>query len=88
MLKSKILLATFCLAVFAAEVCAQEQILSLEQCKQMALEHNLGLRVAHEQVGATDALSKSARTNFSPTFQQMQRTQGLTSLSAFSMATS
>ena len=66
MLKSKILLATFCLAVFVADVYAQEQALSLEQCKQMALEHNLGLRVAHEQVGATDALSKSARTNFYP----------------------
>lgn len=43
-----------------------QQSLSLENCKQLALEHNHKVRIASEQIGATSALSKSARTNFFP----------------------
>lgn len=43
-----------------------QQSLSLNDCKELALEHNYKVRIAAEQIGATSALSKSARTNYFP----------------------
>lgn len=53
-------LATFCLQ-------AQEEV-TLEQCKELALENNLKIKFAAEQVGAASALTKSARTGYFPSF--------------------
>ncbi|MDD2278352.1 MAG: TolC family protein [Bacteroidales bacterium] len=66
MIKYKTFIVGLCLAFFSLNAHSQSQALSLEQCKELALEHNYGVRVANEQVGATDALSKSVRTNFFP----------------------
>ncbi|HPX06506.1 MAG TPA: TolC family protein, partial [Tenuifilaceae bacterium] len=43
-----------------------QQQVSLEQCRQMALEHNQRIKIAAEQTGAADALQKSAKTQFFP----------------------
>lgn len=53
------------IAIGSNAIIAQES-LSLDHCKQLALEHNHKVRIATEQIGATSALSKSARTNFFP----------------------
>lgn len=47
------------------EVHAQ-QVLTLEQCRQMALEHNQKVLIAGEHVEAAGALMRSAKTQFLP----------------------
>lgn len=44
----------------------QSQILTLDQCRQMALEHNHKILVADEHSKAAEALKKSAKTQFLP----------------------
>lgn len=44
----------------------QSQILTLDQCQQMALEHNHKILVADEHSKAAEALKKSAKTQFLP----------------------
>ena len=43
-----------------------QQSLSLADCKSRALEQNFKIRIAKEEVGASEALSMSARTSFFP----------------------
>jgi len=43
-----------------------QQALTLNQCKRFALEHNYQVRIAKEDIGLSEALSQSARTNFFP----------------------
>lgn len=53
--------------IFPLALSAQES-LSLEQCRSLALEHNQKMKVAKEQVNATEALKKSAFTQYLPSF--------------------
>ncbi len=43
-----------------------QQSLSLADCKSLALEQNFKIRIAKEDIGTSEALSLSARTNFFP----------------------
>jgi len=43
-----------------------QQVLTLEQCRQMALEHNQKVLIADEHVEAAGALKRSAQTQFLP----------------------
>jgi len=43
-----------------------QQVLTLEQCRQMALEHNQKVLIADEHVEAASALKRSAKTQFLP----------------------
>lgn len=45
-----------------------QQTLNLQQCRDLALEHNKSLKVAEENVRASKALSKAAFTQFLPNF--------------------
>lgn len=43
-----------------------QQVLTLDQCRQMALEHNQKILIADEHVEAAGALMRSAKTQFLP----------------------
>lgn len=43
-----------------------QQLLTLEQCREMALEHNYRVAIAEEQVKAAGLLRESAKTQFLP----------------------
>lgn len=43
-----------------------QQSLTLDECKGLALEHNYKIRIAREDIGSSEALANSARTNFFP----------------------
>lgn len=45
-----------------------QQTLSLQQCRELALEHNKSLKIAEENVRAAQQLSKAAFTQFLPNF--------------------
>ena len=45
-----------------------QQTLSLQKCRDLALEHNKSLKIAEENVRASKALSKAAFTQFLPNF--------------------
>lgn len=45
-----------------------QEKLSLEKCKEMALEHNQKIQIAKEEKGAATDLKKSAKTQFLPDF--------------------
>jgi|WetSurMetagenome_2_1015567.scaffolds.fasta_scaffold01423_15 outer membrane protein len=53
--------------IIPAVLSAQEK-LSLEQCRNLALEHNQKMKIAKEQVNAADAVKKSAFTQYLPDF--------------------
>jgi len=65
MIKGKCLTLLALVSVGLGSIQAQQKI-SLEQCKQMALEHNQKVLIAGEQVGAAEAIKKSAKTQFLP----------------------
>ncbi|HCX99240.1 MAG TPA: hypothetical protein DG754_03790, partial [Bacteroidales bacterium] len=57
------------LTIFITGFCIQgfgQQTLSLADCKSLALEQNFKIRIAREDIGTSEALSLSARTNFFP----------------------
>lgn len=56
------------LIIILGNFASNAQQLSLDDCKKLALDHNYSIRIAAEQVGATSALVKSARTKFLPSF--------------------
>ncbi len=53
--------------IFPAVITAQEK-LSLEECKQLALEHNQKIKMAKGQVEASKAMKKAAFTQYFPDF--------------------
>ncbi|MFP4557328.1 MAG: TolC family protein [Bacteroidales bacterium] len=55
-------------AVFVTFTLKAQQEVTLEQCKELALENNHAIKFAKEQVGAANALTKSARTGYFPNF--------------------
>lgn len=61
----RVLFISFIVAGIAFKGVAQ-QSLSLADCKSLALEQNFKIRIAKEDIGTSEALSLSARTNFFP----------------------
>lgn len=62
----KRLLYIFVLLVLADGVSNAQQLLTVEQCRQMALEHNQRMLIAGEHVQAATSLKSSAKTQFFP----------------------
>lgn len=56
------------LLVLLGQIALGQQALTLQQCRQMALEHNQKLRIAEEQIGAAQSMRKAALTQFTPNF--------------------
>src|ERR1035437_5612766 len=59
------------LVVFEIIFCMQmysQKVLQLEECRQMALNHNKSLQMAQESVNAARELKKAAFTQFLPNF--------------------
>ena len=56
------------LIVFAGAPVLAQQRFNLEQCRQMALEHNQNLAIAKENTATASALRKAAFTQFFPDF--------------------
>lgn len=59
----------FFLTIIISAICIQgfgQQGLSLAECKRLALEQNFKIKIAKEEIGTSEALSLSARTNFFP----------------------
>lgn len=54
------------LLLFVGKVAMPQQLLTLEQCRNMALEHNHKVIIAGEHVRAAESLKKSAKTQFLP----------------------
>ncbi len=58
-----LLLAVYSIPILLS---AQENVLSLEDCRQMALEHNRAVKMASEHEMALTSLKKAAKTQFFP----------------------
>ncbi|HPV55797.1 MAG TPA: TolC family protein, partial [Tenuifilaceae bacterium] len=54
------------LLLFVWKGAMPQQLLTLEQCRGMALEHNHKVIIADEHVKAAESLKKSAKTQFMP----------------------
>ena len=59
------ILITACMAIATAQASAQT-VLTLEECRQMALENNSQSKIAQEKVAAAEYDSKTARANYLP----------------------
>lgn len=61
-------LVSIIMFIFAALSLQAQQTLSLEECRNLALEHNKNLKIAEENVRAAQELAKAAFTQFLPNF--------------------
>lgn len=68
MLKMKIRVWIVLFLMSAAGIAKGQDVLSLEQCRQRALEHNKKIKIAKEKSLAVRSLRKSAKTQFYPNF--------------------
>ena len=59
------ILITACMAIATAQASAQT-VLTLEECRQMALENNSQSKIAQEKVAAAEYDSKTAFANYLP----------------------
>lgn len=65
----KIFLLSFYLIIISGAIAAQTgKGYSLEDCRQLALKHNQKLKIADEQVQASEELRKAAFTQYLPSF--------------------
>ena len=55
--------------LFIAGSTVAQTVLTLEDCRQMALNHNKTLQIAQENVKAANELKKAAFTQFLPIFR-------------------
>ncbi len=60
------LITLSCAWLIGVGYASAQQMLTLEQCKQMAIEHNQKVLIANEHVEAANALKRSAKTQFLP----------------------
>ena len=59
---------TFWLMMLLPSIVFAQEKLSLEKCRQMALEHNYKVKIAEEEVASASLLRKAAFTEYLPSF--------------------
>lgn len=62
----KTLVFTVLTAISLASIGQSTTPLTLQQCRQMALEHNKGVQISEAKIEAADAMSKAARAQYFP----------------------
>lgn len=61
----------FCFTLLFAGFLSAQEVYTVEDCRQMALEHNASIKIASENLKAARSLKKAAFTQFLPNFSAM-----------------